>query len=246
MTNRYLVPLSEDGDGTPIFIVPSAGATFFSFVTLVRKLKSPGPIYSFSLTELEVSASTNPTLEAIAEVLLDELRAAQPAGPYYLGGHCWGGIAALHMASRLEALGEEVKGLFLMESFVPVAVGGRSPEAPPSDKQFQTTMDGILEQTLQDARAKLTRMPKKHADRLMELTANQIETGIVYLPATVKAPTRLFRTHTHDEVAFKGWESLCTSSFSAQIVTGDTYSMLEQPHVTTLCNELQTFLKSCE
>ena len=246
MTSRYLVPLSEGGEGPPICIVPSAGATFFSFVSLSRALSSPGPIYSFSLTELEVSPSTHPTLEVIADVLLDELRAVRPTGPYYLGGHCWGGVVALQMASSLEALGEEVKGLFLMESFVPIAAGGRGVGDTSVVERYQATMDDIFEQTLREAGAKLARMPKKHADRLMQLTANQIETGNVYMPATVGVPTRLFKTDTHDEVAFQGWESLCSGQYSVGTVAGDTHSMLEKPHVAGLCSGIEAFLKSCD
>ena len=244
MTNRYLVPLSEQGDGPPIFIVPSAGATFFSFVTLGHTLSSSGPLYSFSLTELEVSPSTHPTLESIADVLLQELRTVQPEGPYYLGGHCWGGIVALHMASQLEALGEEVKCLFLMESFVPIAAGESRTTDTASSTKLQATMRTILETTLQDAREKLARMPKKHADRIVELTANQIQTASVYAPATIKAPIRLFQTDTHDQLAFTGWESLSSGGYSIRAVSGNTHSMLEKPHVTTLCNEIEAFLKS--
>jgi thioesterase domain-containing protein len=84
------------------------------------------------------------------------------------------------------------------------------------------------------------------ADRLIELTADQIQTATVYVPATVDAPVRLFQTDTHDQVAFTGWESLCSGDYSVRAVTGDTHSMLEKPHVTTLCSELEAFLKSCE
>ena len=245
MKHRYLIPLAEAGDGPPMFIVPSAGATFFSFVTLARTLSTPGPVYSYSLTELEVSESKHPTLEDIAEVLLGELRGAQPHGPYYLGGHCWGGVVALEMASRLEAAGEEVKGVFLLESFVPVAAGGQDSSRPSAGAEYKGTMDEILEQTLRDARAKLSRMPEKHADRLMELTANQIQTGNVYDPATIGSSLRLFRTDTHDDVAFQGWESLCSGSFSVQSVPGDTHSMLEKPHVDTLSRELEAFIEAC-
>ena len=245
MTNRYLVPLSEEGDGPPMFIVPSAGATFFSFVTLARTISAPGPIYSYSLTELEGSDSKHLTLEDIAEVLLEELRAVRPHGPYFLGGHCWGGVVALHMASCLEAAGEDVKGVFLMESFVPVAVVGHTAASYSEGATFKALMDDIQEQTLGDARAKLARMPKKHADRLLELTANQIETGNVYDPATIETSLRLFRTDTHDDVTFRGWGSVCSGRFSVQSVPGDTNSMLEKPHVDTLCGELEAFIKAC-
>lgn len=244
MPSRYLVPLAQQGDGPPIFIVPSAAATFFSFVTLARTLSAPGPIYSFSLTELEVSPSAHPTLESLADVLIEELRAVRPSGPYWIGGHCWGGIVAHHMTSRLEALGEEVKGLFLMESFVPLAAGHHRAEDASAAAKLHVAMQSILDETLADTRNKLARMPKAHVDRLVELTEKQIQTSAVYIPSTIQAPARLFRTDTNDPIAFEGWGSLCPGGYSVQAVSGATHSMLEEPHVKTLCSELEAFLEA--
>ena len=243
MKTQYLVPLAEEGEGTPIFIVPSAGSTFFSFVTLAGTLKSNSPIYSFSLTELEVTPSTHETLEDIADALLLELREVRPKGPYHLAGHCWGGVVALDMAAKLETQGEDVQSLFLLESFVPVATGGMAPDESSGEGEFAITMKTILEDTLEETRAKLSRMPKKHADRLVELTGRQIETGNLYEPEPIAAPICLFRTGSHGDVAFRGWESLTTSTFAEREVPGDTHSMLEKPHVETLCAEIKAFIK---
>ena len=244
MKTEYLVPLSEAGKTTPIFIVPSAGSAFFSFVTLAGALGADRPTYSYSLTELEVTPSTHETLEEIADTLLLELRAARPKGPYHLAGHCWGGVVALDMAAKLEAQGEDVQSLCLLESFVPVAVGRDSPDASPGQDEFANTMRTILEDTLEETRAKLSRMPKKHAERLVELTGRQIETGNVYSPEPIEAPIRLFRTATHGDIAFHGWEALTRSSFSERRVPGDTHSMLEKPHVETLSAEIAAFIKN--
>jgi thioesterase domain-containing protein len=243
METHYLVPLAEEGDGTPIFIVPSAGSTFFSFVTLAETLQANSPIYSFSLTELEVTPSTHETLEDIADALLLELRAVKPKGPYHLAGHCWGGVVALDMAAKLEAQDEDVQSLFLLESFVPVVVGRGASDENSAEGEFSTTMQTILDDTLEETRAKLSRMPRKHADRLVELTGRQIETGNVYEPEPISVPICLFRTASHGDVAFRGWESLTTSTFAEREVPGDTHSMLEKPHVETLCTEIRGFIK---
>lgn len=241
MELRYLVPLSEEGDGPPTFIVPSAGATFFSFVTLARTLKAPGPIYSFSLTELQVSDAVHSTMEEIAKSLLQELRTAKPHGPYTLAGHCFGGVMALEMAAQLEADGEAVDRLLLLESFVPLKAGATQGTGSSDLEGYANTMQGILDQTLDDARAKLARMPKQHADRIVALTARQIETGNNYDPSTIKAPIRLFRSSVHGDAAFRGWEALTSGGFSERPVPGDTHSMLEKPHISALCQEMEAF-----
>ncbi|GAI33340.1 unnamed protein product, partial [marine sediment metagenome] len=52
MKNDLLVPIVEDGGKPPIFFVPSAGTTAFSFVRLARSLKSQQPFYAFDYTNL--------------------------------------------------------------------------------------------------------------------------------------------------------------------------------------------------
>lgn len=48
------------------------------------------------------------TIEAMAADCLDKIRTLQPVGPYYLGGHCNGGIIAFEMAHMLHREGEKV------------------------------------------------------------------------------------------------------------------------------------------
>ncbi len=44
------------------------------------------------------------------------LKQRQPKGPYLLGGWCYGGVVAHEMACQLEAAGEEVRHLFMLDS----------------------------------------------------------------------------------------------------------------------------------
>jgi len=47
------------------------------------------------------------------------LRAAQPSGPYYLAGWCYGGLVAVEMAQQLLAENQEVAFLALLETVAP-------------------------------------------------------------------------------------------------------------------------------
>ena len=55
-----------------------------------------------------------PTIEAMAAAHLETLRAAQPHGPYRLGGYCNGGLVAYETARLLCAAGETVEALVLV------------------------------------------------------------------------------------------------------------------------------------
>ena len=49
----------------------------------------------------------------MARFYLEEVRALQPHGPYYLGGYCFGGNVAYEMARQLRAQGERVAQILL-------------------------------------------------------------------------------------------------------------------------------------
>jgi amino acid adenylation domain-containing protein len=56
------------------------------------------------------------TIEAMAVDRVAAIRAIQPNGPYRLGGFCRGGVLAYEMARQLEAAGEAIDALLLIDS----------------------------------------------------------------------------------------------------------------------------------
>ena len=46
-------------------------------------------------------------VEDMAARYVREIRLLQPEGPYFLGGHCLGGVIAFEMAQQLHAAGSE-------------------------------------------------------------------------------------------------------------------------------------------
>ncbi len=61
-------------------------------------------------------------MEEMAAHYLREMRQIQPHGPYYLGGFCFGGIAASEIARQLIAGGERVALLASFDAPAPVTV----------------------------------------------------------------------------------------------------------------------------
>ena len=57
----------------------------------------------------------------IAAKYIEILKRHQPEGPYFLGGWCYGGMVAHEMACQLEAMGEEVRYLFMLDSHAPTS-----------------------------------------------------------------------------------------------------------------------------
>ena len=53
---------------------------------------------------------------------LREIRAVQPKGPYFIGGHSFGGIVAFEMAQQLHRQGQSVGLLVLLDPTTPSGV----------------------------------------------------------------------------------------------------------------------------
>ncbi len=63
-----------------------------------------------------------PSLSEIATRYVEVVRAHQPHGPYHLLGLCFGGIVAFEVARRLEASGESVETVTVIDAVLPTAI----------------------------------------------------------------------------------------------------------------------------
>jgi amino acid adenylation domain-containing protein len=104
---RTVVPIQEGGLLPPFFCVHGgAGSTLF-LRQLANRLGPSQPFYGIEPDGLDGKPFRYKTVEKMAEYYLSEIRKVQPAGPYYLGGYCFGGLVAFEMARTLQQQGEE-------------------------------------------------------------------------------------------------------------------------------------------
>ena len=63
-----------------------------------------------------------PTLQQIGERYVEQIRRYQSQGPYHLLGLCFGGIVAYEVASQLQAMGESVAAVAVIDAVLPTAI----------------------------------------------------------------------------------------------------------------------------
>lgn len=105
---------------TPLFCIPGAGASAFSFLGLVGLLPAKLPVYALQARGLtDVKTMSHLTIEETARDYICAMRERQPSGPYHLIGHSFGGGIAFEIALQLQAQGETVADLIIIDSRSP-------------------------------------------------------------------------------------------------------------------------------
>jgi thioesterase domain-containing protein len=87
----------------------------WGYANLASHLPPDQPVYGIK-SRGQTGQEEPATLREMAATYLKAVRQFQPHGPYYLGGYCFGGNVAYEMARQLEALGESVALLALLDS----------------------------------------------------------------------------------------------------------------------------------
>ncbi|MBD2786510.1 alpha/beta fold hydrolase, partial [Xenorhabdus sp. DI] len=104
----------------PLFCLPGAGASPSSLLELALSFPQQRPIYALQARGFTAEHSFPYTsVEGAARAYIQHLRHIQPHGPYHLLGHSFGGWIAFEMALQLQAEGEQVATLILIDTDEP-------------------------------------------------------------------------------------------------------------------------------
>jgi amino acid adenylation domain-containing protein len=123
-----LLPL-RGGNGEPVFCVHPAAGVGWGYAGLLRHLDPDRPVYALQSPQL--GDPTAPAPRSVAELAADyveRIRTVAPHGPYHLLGWSFGGVLAHAMATILQAAGERVGTLTLLDSYPETAQPARDVE----------------------------------------------------------------------------------------------------------------------
>lgn len=184
-------PLIKLGDGTgrPVFCFHPVGGAPFGYLGLADALSGKRPVYGVQATGLDAGEAVAETLDAMIESYMAAIRSVQPSGPYALIGHSFGGLVAFEITRRLEAAGETVERLVMIDT---------SPAG-----EFWT-----MEMARQTA-ARIVRLERDRAgsdapidpeqeQRVTDVVANNMRLSQSYQPAPIETPLVYLRVRRGD------------------------------------------------
>ena len=138
-----LVPIQPEGSGTPFFCVHPAGGIVYCFRDLARLMGTDRPFYGLEAAGLDGERAPVGRLEEMAARYVEAIRAAQPAGPYHLGGWSLGGLIAFEMARQLREQRHEVATVALFDTQAPAADRRVDPETLALARQLRELGEGV-------------------------------------------------------------------------------------------------------
>ena len=261
-TNSYspLVPIQSSGNLPPFFWVHPIGGNVFCYAELARHLGKNQPFYG--LQSLGLSGEQKPltTIEEMAATYIKALQSIQSGGSYYLGGWSMGGVVAWEMAQQLQAAGQEVELVALIDSYAPKAIaeleqmdgaalansliadlgglfGTEIPVLAQDIKQLQP--EEQLRCILTQAKGLNLLPPEVGMEQMHHLfqvfKANRFAVA-QYQPQPYSGNVSLLCSGSLSED--RGWSSLITGELKTYTIPGDHYTMMRSPHVAVVAQQL--------
>ncbi|KAG1800376.1 atromentin synthetase [Suillus plorans] len=110
-TEEYdpIVPLQLTGNKTPIFFVHPGVGEVLIFVNLAKYFQNERPFYALRARGFEPGHPFFTSMDEMVSCYAAAVKRTQATGPYAIAGYSYGGVVAFEVAKRLEAMGEEVK-----------------------------------------------------------------------------------------------------------------------------------------
>ena len=253
--------MREGRFGAPLFCFPGSGGNVSTFLTLGKKLRPEEGIHVVLYSDLERESPPS-SLEELAASCLKGIKTVQPSGPYYLGGHSFGGCMAYEVAQQLRAAGEEVAMLALWEADL----------EPDHGFFFRIgTVRNLLNvrAVTLPRRMKAAYLQRQLTNGIRHFFGKGSELGHSAQDVNRTALDKIFRfqicaveLHRHYKIlpydghltiycaadgARKGdvsyWMNLARQGFEAYSIPGDHNSMLQEPNVSELAGILQSRLE---
>lgn len=254
----------------PLFLIHPAGGNLFIYRDLVERIDARHPIWGLAATGLQDDARVTLSVEDMADEYLDALRRIQPGGPYRLVGASSGGLVAYEIARRLEALGEAVALValldtpigrdlpaqfltrpFILEYFADIFSGGEALRRElPSHLDHDAQVDALY-RALKTHGHLVDGMDLAEWRRLVAVFAANLDAVRAYEPGPYAGHLVYFRAQSrrprydppHPELP---WLELAEHGTTVHVVPGDHLSMFRPPYVQALNARLTPYLHPIE
>ena len=263
-----VVALRASGTKPPLYCVHAIGGTIFSYEHVARELGTEQPVYGLQAQSIDEGSEAEPSIEGIAERLLEAIRRTHPRGPYALCGWSFGGVVAFEMAGQLQRAGLHPPALVLLDTPVPGSASSRDTATTKQRlfgelilqlglQRIAMDLDELCSLPVAAAVAEFARhienaglFPQGSASRFVQKTlatlAAHEQALRRYAPQRLAGTVALLKASDRDEVGGSqlpsfDWSPYCAAC-EVQLVPGTHHTMLAPPNATMLARVLSGVL----
>jgi amino acid adenylation domain-containing protein len=268
-----LLPLQVKRNQRPLFLVHPAGGYGLGYSLLANKLGINQSVYALQARGLDGKEQPLNTFQAMASSYIKAIREIQPSGSYLIGGYSSGGLIAFEIASQLEAAGECIENLLIIDT-----------EPPSPHNKAETRLDDdiallifIVEQiglhfnakiklkyedfsvldevqrldyalqVLQNYQLVTPNSGKNFVTGLINVYKANSQASMSYQPKAINADISLFKTEAlakqFPNKPALGWDELTSQAVYTRTVQGNHDSILQEPSVSELSIAIQELLQ---
>ncbi|GIF17048.1 non-ribosomal peptide synthetase [Actinoplanes teichomyceticus] len=228
---EVLLPLRAAGDRAPLFCIHASGGLSWNYGPLLRHLPPNQPVYGVQARGLARTEPLPGSVEEMAADYVEQIRTVQPTGPYHLLGWSLGGRIAQAMAVLLEADGEKVGLLALLDAY-PVYMGrkatgtvteeaARDEDALERRKQQELELAGQLVQGA-GARSRLEAVMRNLWEVGPAHTASPFASDVLLFVASVDRPA-----HLPVSEAIASWKDFTGGTIEPHEIATNHYEMVQ-------------------
>jgi amino acid adenylation domain-containing protein/non-ribosomal peptide synthase protein (TIGR01720 family) len=216
-----LLPLQQASAAAPLFCVHPGYGLSWCYATLIPHLGVDVPLYGLQSPMLS-GEKLPPSVAGLADRYIAHIRTVQPRGPYRLMGWSFGGLVAHQIAASLEAQGETVAHVVLLDSNLPedqrhemlppavhlgnvlAMIGYPVGEASHDALRWDRVMDHM-----RAIESPLAHVPESALPALVEVSACHASLAASFRPAPLSAPMTFMRaTGTSSrESSLRAWRA---------------------------------------
>jgi amino acid adenylation domain-containing protein len=259
-----LIEIQPHGAEPPLFCIHPTGGTVLCYRELATRLGTHRPFFGLQAFGLEENQTPYQTIVEMAASYAAAIRCRRPAGPYYLAGWSFGGLAAFETARQLTEAGEEVAFLALLDAYSP-DVFSEVVAAQDDAAVLTALLGGVLELDQQKLRAMTSARQLefvverlraeeltpsdfgvRQAQRLLLLARQNYDAARNYRPQVWSGRLTLFRACEEKAFAQRfapndetlGWKTWAQSGVQVEWVAGTHQTMVLTPHVAELAEKM--------
>ena len=260
-----VVSVSENISGQPVFLVHPVGGAVFCYRDIAAQLDS---VYGLQARGLESGEHPFHNLEDMAQAYVAGIREKQPEGPYRIAGWSMGGAVALEIARQLEAAGETVQQVVMLDTHCPgdsLKALSENPEwviaqmaydlrvdreilaekVNGASKQGMAALMHSMEEEITRLGLMTTEYDRMRFGRLQEVIQSHANAYVNYKPSKVEAPVTLIRA-THSLVAdgsatvdADAWSGISKTGVEVVDVDADHFTLVRGDAVSKVVEKLK-------